>query len=166
MSQPPHPDGSTEHRIRARGAIRTHLGRKRIGARGRGPGEDMPVAVRHLADMRRSEQERAFDRLKAKFLAAYGAEEGPGAFDRALDAACASLVGEGFLGPEVALQLRAFLRRDLLQRDHPAMTFASGEITGPGTLCCESCAWTIIADRTTLLPACPQCGETSYRKTD
>ena len=64
-----------------------------------------------------------------------------------------------------ANRLRQFLRRDLLQRDHPTMTFRTGDITTSGTLTCESCGWTLRTMRTTMLPPCPQCSETTFRKT-
>ena len=103
---------------------------------------------------------------KARFQEIYDtAQEKTAAdFDHALDRACETLVTAGDLTAESAERLRQFLRRDLLQRDHPDMTFRSGDITTGGTLTCEGCNWTIIADRTTLLPLCPQCGETSFRK--
>jgi predicted RNA-binding Zn-ribbon protein involved in translation (DUF1610 family) len=44
------------------------------------------------------------------------------------------------------------------------MTFRTGDITTAGTLTCESCGWTIQTTRTTQVPPCPQCAETTYRK--
>jgi isocitrate dehydrogenase len=128
--------------------------------------EETLIGVRRLDEMRRGEQERLFDRLKARFQEIYDAapEKTAADFDHALDRACETLVTAGDLTADSAERLRQFLRRDLLQRDHPDMTFRSGDITTGGTLTCEGCNWTIIADRTTLLPLCPQCGETSFRK--
>ena len=34
-----------------------------------------------------------------------------------------------------------------------------------GILACAGCNWTIITTRTTVLPPCPQCSETAFRKT-
>jgi len=154
-------------RARTRGAIRTHLGRKRSGARGRPLNDATLSSVRQLGEMQRSEQEHLFDRLFSQFQSAFGAasEKTAAAFDAALDAACNTLVGAGEFTAENAERLRQFLRRDLLHRDHPGMTFRTGDITTAGTMSCDNCGWTIITTRTTLLPACPQCGETAFRKT-
>ena len=106
--------------------------------------------------------------LAGQFHSAFGTtrEKTAEAFDHALDTACDALVSAGEFTAENAERLRAFLHRDLLQKDHPALTFRTGDITTAGTLTCESCSWTIIASRTTLLPSCPQCGDTHFRKTD
>jgi hypothetical protein len=168
MSERPLPNESKlPLRDRTRGAIRTHLGRKRAGGRTRLADETL-TGVRELAQMRRSEQERAFDRMHTQFRAIFEASDDKTAagFDRALDAAGESLVASGAFSPETAQLLRRFLRRDLLQKDHPSMTFRSHDITSAGTLACEGCGWTVIADRSTVLPACPQCGDSSFRKSD
>jgi hypothetical protein len=163
---PPRDGNSPASRSHSHGAIRTHLGRKRVGARGRPLAEETLLGVRRLDEMRRGEQERLFDRLKGRFHAIYDTSQDKTAadFDRALDQAAETLVVAGELTADSAERLRQLLRRDLLQRDHPEMTFPSGDITTGGTLACEGCNWTIIADRTTVLPLCPQCGETSFRK--
>ena len=62
-------------------------------------------------------------------------------------------------------RLRQYLRRDVLHRDNPTLTFRTGDITSAGTLSCAGCNWTIITTRTTVLPPCPQCSETAFRKT-
>jgi len=126
------------------------------------------MRVRTLGEMQRSEQEHLFDRLLHQFKAVFDSatEKTAAAFDHALDTACGTLVTAGEFTAENAERLRQLLRRDLLQKDHPAMTFHTGDITTAGTLTCENCGWTIIANRTTLLPACPQCGETNFKKTD
>ena len=167
MRQPSAPGNNGQQRARPRGAIRTHLGRKRTGARGRPMGADTLSRVRELGEMQRNEQEHLFDRLMASFQALFGKaqEKTAAAFDHALDTACDTLVSAGEFTAETAERLRQLLRRDLLQKDHPTMTFRTGDITTAGTLTCESCGWTIIASRTTLLPACPQCGDTHFRKT-
>jgi isocitrate dehydrogenase len=154
-------------RARPRGAIRTHLGRKRTGPRGRPLGDATLSRVRELGEMQRGEQERLFDRMKHQFQSLFDVaqEKTAAAFDHALDTACDTLVAAGEFTVETGERLRQLLRRDLLQKDHPTMTFRTGDITTAGTLTCESCGWTIIASRTTLLPACPQCGETHFRKT-
>jgi rubrerythrin len=126
------------------------------------PGRD-----RQLGEMQRSEQEHLFDRLMGQFQSIFttAQEKTAAAFDHALDTACDTLVAAGEFTADNAERLRQLLRRDLLQKDHPSMTFRTGDITTAGTLTCESCGWTIIANRTTLLPACPQCGDTHFRKT-
>ena len=169
MRQPSAPnDNGQAPRSRTRGAIRTHLGRKRSGPRGRPLADETLSRVRQLGEMRRSEQEHLFDKLKGQFQSAFDAaqEKTAAAFDQALDTACDTLVTAGEFTAENAERLRQFLRRDLLQRDHPNLTFRTGDITTAGTLTCDTCGWTIIASRTTLLPSCPQCGDTMFRKTD
>lgn len=157
-----HPSAPSNGTPRARGAIRTHLGRKRAGARGRQPHE-----VRRPGELDRREQEDLFDRLLGRFQSLFeeAGEKTAAKFDGALDRACDTLVAAGEFTAENAERLRQFLRRDLLHRDHPAMTFRTRDITTAGTVSCESCGWTIQTSRTTLLPACPQCGETTYSKT-
>ena len=160
-------DNGQPQRPRPRGAIRTHLGRKRTGPRGRPMADASTGRERQLGEMQRSEQEHLFDRLMGQFQSIFTAaqEKTAAAFDHALDTACDSLVAAGEFTAENAERLRQLLRRDLLQKDHPSMTFRTGDITTAGTLTCESCGWTIIANRTTLLPACPQGGDTHFRKT-
>jgi hypothetical protein len=168
MSHPSTPTGNNgnPHRPRNRGAIRTHLGRKRVGPRSRAT-RDGVAGARESAAAARSAQEALFDRLLDAFqrVFAKAGETTANAFDTALDAACSTLVAAGEFTAENAPRLREYLRRDLLQRDHPAMTFRTGDITTAGTLTCSGCGWTIRTTRTTVLPPCPQCVETSYRKT-
>jgi isocitrate dehydrogenase len=169
MRHPPASDNNGQtQRMRARGAIRTHLGRKRPGARGRPLGDATLAALQRLDEMRRGEQERLFNRMMSEFRSVFdaAAAKTAAAFDDALDVACDTLVAAGEFSAENGERLRQLLRRDLLHKEHPDMTFRTGDITTAGTLACESCGWTIIADRTTLLPPCPQCGETAFRKTD
>lgn len=158
----PSAPGSNNGTPRSRGAIRTHLGRKRTGSRGRRSRYDLAPG-----ELDRRQQEDLFDRLLGRFSSLFddAGERTAATFDAALDRACDALVAAGEFTAENAERLRQFLRRDLLHRDHPAMTFRTGDITTAGTLSCEGCGWTIQTTRTTLLPACPQCGETSYRKT-
>ena len=156
-----HPSAPSNGTSRPRGAIRTHLGRKRTGTRGR------HHEVRRPGELDRREQEDLFDRLLNRFQSLFetAGEKTAATFDGALDRACDTLVSAGEFTAENAERLRQYLRRDLLHRDHPAMTFRTGDITTAGTVTCETCGWTIQTTRTTLLPACPQCGETTYRKT-
>ena len=153
-------------RTRTRGAIRTHLGRKRSGPRNRPPDANT-FHMQAGVEADRFEQEHLFDRLMGQFQSLFDAagEKTAAAFDGALDTACNTLVSAGEFTAESAERLRQFLRRDLLQRDHPALTFRTGDITTAGTLTCENCGWTLTTTRTTLLPPCPQCSETSFRKT-
>lgn len=167
MRHPSQPDdnGSPSPRNRTRGAIRTHLGRKRTGSRNLGTRHSSHAAV---DGMTRMQQEHHFDRLMGQFQSALDTvtDKGAEAFDLALDVARDTLVNAGDITVEAAEQLRQFLRRDLLHRDHPAMTFRTGDVTTAGTLTCAGCGWTIQTTRTSVLPVCPQCGDTSYRKSD
>ena len=158
-------DNGDPQRHRPRGAIRTHLGRKRTGPRTR-PSNSTYASMSPANDAARAEQEHLFDHLLGQFQALFAAagERTAAAFDGALDGACDTLVRAGEFTADNAERLRHFLRRDLLHREHPDLTFRSGDITTAGTLTCENCGWTLQATRTTLLPPCPQCGETTFRK--
>jgi len=162
----PNNNGSGAASQRTRGAIRTHLGRKRAGARGRGLERPALVRLRPSGELDRHAQEDLFDRLLGRFQSFFEAagEKTAAAFDGALDSACNALVAAGEFTAENTECVRHFLRRDLLHRDHPAMTFRSGDVTTAGTFTCENCGWTIQTMRTTLLPACPQCAQTTFRK--
>ena len=167
MRQPSTPTGNNGNtQKRHRGAIRTHLGRKRTGPRGRPLRDSTLAGLREAGEEARREQEALFDRLHAAFHEATerAGEMSAAAFDNALNAACEGLVQAGEFTVENAQRMREFLRRDLLQRDHPGMTFRTGDITTAGTLTCAGCGWEVRTDRTTLLPPCPQCTETAYRK--
>jgi isocitrate dehydrogenase len=154
-------------RTRTRGAIRTHLGRKRTGPRTRPLEASTLLSVQELTDNARHHQEDLFDRLRDRFqeLFQQAGETTAAAFDHALEKACDALVGAGEFTSENGERLRQLLRRDLLQHDHPTMTFRTGDITTAGTLTCAGCGWTLITARTTVLPPCPQCTETAFRKT-
>lgn len=165
MRHPSSPNSNGQpQRTRTRGAIRTHLGRKRNGPRGRGAKSDYLRMEQGGASPRDPD---LFDRLLEQFQSLFEAagEKTAAAFDGALDTACDTLVTAGEFTAESAERLRQYLRRDLLHRDHPAMTFRSGDITSAGTLTCESCGWTVQTTRTTVLPPCPQCADTTFRKT-
>ena len=153
-------------RSRSRGAIRTHLGRKRTGPRRSLDGSTL-VRIQQVDEVQRRQQEDLFDRLRGQFQAVFdaAAEKTAAAFDSALDAACGTLVTAGEFTADNAEKLRQYLRRDLLHRDHPTLTFRTGDITSAGTLTCENCGWTLQSTRTTLLPPCPRCSETTFRKT-
>jgi hypothetical protein len=160
-STPAGNNGNTQ-RTRPRGAIRTHLGRKRTGPRNRAlrggdPGEPT-----------RREQEELFDKLLNGFQSALtqAGESTAAAFEKALDAACDTLISAGEFTAENAERMRQYLKRDMLQRDHPTMTFRTGDISTAGTFSCAGCGWTIVTNRTSVLPPCPQCVETQFRKTD
>lgn len=166
MRHPSAPNTNGQPRNRTRGAIRTHLGRKRTGARTRAANDAAMVRVQQAGGSMRREED-LFDSLLGQFQSLFAAagERTAAAFDGALDAACNTLVAAGEFTADNAERLRQFLRRDLLHRDHPAMTFRTGDITTAGTLTCENCGWTLVTSRTSLLPACPQCAETTFRKT-
>jgi len=169
MRQPSTPTGNNGNnaRARSRGAIRTHLGRKRTGPRTRALKDSTLLGMQEVAANARHHQEDLFDRLLHRFreLSQQAGETTAAAFDTALEAACDGLVAAGEFTAENGERLRQYLRRDLLQRDHPTMTFRTGDITTAGTLSCAGCGWTIITTRTTALPPCPQCTETAFRKT-
>lgn len=168
MRHPSEPSNNGQpQRTRTRGAIRTHLGRKRSGPRDRSPNGTMMHMQQPGAEAQRFEQEHLFDRLLGQFQSFFdnAGEKTAAAFDGALDSACDTLVTAGEFTADNAERLRQFLRRDLLHRDHPTLTFRTGDITSAGNLTCESCGWTLRTTRTTLLPPCPQCSETTFRKT-
>ena len=166
MRHPSAPNNNGAPRPRSRGAIRTHLGRKRTGPRRSAPNASI-IRMEPANDAVRPDEERLFDRLMGQFQSLFDAagERTAAAFDTALDAACTTLVAAGEFTAENAERLRQYLRRDLLHRDHPAMTFRTGDITTAGTMTCENCGWTLQTTRTTMLPPCPQCAETTFRKT-
>ena len=165
MRHPSTPDdtGPGSPRNRTRGAIRTHLGRKRTGNRNRMRSQ---YAVRD-GGLTRAQEESLFDRLLTQFQSTFEAagEKTVEAFDAALDTACDALVAAGEFTAENGERFRQYVRRDLLHRDHPAMTFRTGDITSAGTFSCVGCGWTIQTTRTSMLPPCPQCLESTFRKT-
>jgi hypothetical protein len=170
MRQPSAPPGDNDgqsHRSRTRGAIRTHLGRKRTGPRTRSAHDSPVMRIQTVEEMQRRQEEDLFDRLKGQFQTVFdsAAEKTITAFDSALDTACDTLITAGEFTAESAERLRQYLRRDLLQREQPSLTFRTGDITSAGTLTCESCGWILQTSRTTLLPPCPRCSETVFRKT-
>lgn len=167
MRQPSTPTGNNGNtaRTRTRGAIRTHLGRKRTGARTRGHGNSFFDPLGNHTG--RYHEEDLFDRMLGRVQEAFqqAGDTTVNALDRALDAACKGLVAAGEFTAENGERLRLFLRHDLLHRDNPTLTFGTGDITSAGTLTCTGCGWTIQTTRTSILPACPHCGSTTFRKT-
>ena len=155
-------------RNRTRGAIRTHLGRKRTGPRTRALRDETLQQIGAVTGAERHRQEMMFDRLATRFqeLLGQAGETTLAAVDSALEAACNGLVAAGEFTSENGERLRAFLRRDILHRENAALTFRTGDITGAGTLSCAGCGWTIVTNRSTVLPPCPHCSETAYRKTE
>jgi rubrerythrin len=115
----------------------------------------------------RREQEHLFDKMLGQVESVFVAagERTAEALDMAIDTALGTIAGVGEFTAENAERFRHYLKRDLLHREHPGMTFRSGEITSAGTLSCTRCGWTITNTRTSVLPPCPQCGETTFRKT-
>ena len=151
-----------------RGAIRTHLGRKRTGPRARALRDSTLRRIGEVTGAERHRQEQLFDRLHDSFkeLLGQAGETTLATVDKALETACNGLVAAGEFTAENGERLRQFIKRDLLHRDNPALTFRSGDITGAGTLSCAGCGWTIVTNRTTVLPPCPHCSETAYRKSE
>jgi hypothetical protein len=170
MGQPSTPEGNNGNtqRTRTRGAIRTHLGRKRTGGRTRTLKSSTLEQIGEVDAAGRRRQEALFDRLSQRFqeLFEQAGETTIAAFDRALGMACDGLVGAGEFTAENGERLRQYLRRDLLQRDNPTLTFRTGDITSAGTFACAGCGWTIVTNRTTVLPNCPHCSETAFRKSE
>ena len=107
-STPAGNNGNTQ-RTRPRGAIRTHLGRKRTGPRSRSMRDTAP------GEPSRRQQEELFDKLMAGFQAALvqAGETTASAFDKALDTACDALVSAGEFTAESAERMRQYLRRDM-----------------------------------------------------
>jgi hypothetical protein len=161
MRHPSSPGTNSTPRTRTRGAIRTHLGRKRAGMRGR-----MGTPLGMEAAAARRAQEDFFDRLMGQVQSVFNAagERTMAALDSAIDSAFDTVVNAGEFTVENADRLRHFLKRDILHRDQPTLTFRTGDITGAGMMTCETCGWTIHTTRTSILPACPQCAETTFRK--
>jgi isocitrate dehydrogenase len=153
-------------RVRTRGAIRTHLGRKRTGPRSRALRDSTLQRIGEVTGAERHRQEQLFDRLLGEFqsLMEKAGETTMSAVDSALETASNGLVAAGEFTAESAERLRQFIKRDLLHRDNPALTFRTGDITSAGELSCAGCGWTIVTNRTTVLPPCPHCAETAYRK--
>ena len=151
-------NNSDSARGRSRGAIRTHLGRKRTGPRRRdAPGQSA---------FERRRQEDLFDKMRSQFeqLFQQAGETTLAAIDGALDTAFDGLVAAGEFTADSGERVRQWLKRDILHRDNPDLTFRTGDITTAGTITCAGCEWTIQTSRTSLLPPCPQCGETTFRK--
>jgi Zinc-ribbon containing domain len=167
--RPSTPTGNNgnSQRTRTRGAIRTHLGRKRTGPRGRMLKDSTLENIGAITGAARHRQEDLFDKLSGRFhdLFRPAGESTLAVFDGALDAAFDGLIAAGEFTAESGENLRYYVRRDLLHRDNPQLTFRTGDITSAGTLACAGCGWTIITTRTTALPPCPQCSETAFRKT-
>src|ERR1700687_5099961 len=99
MGQPSTPEGNNGNtqRTRTRGAIRTHLGRKRTGGRTRTLKSSTLERIGEVDAASRRRQEALFDRLSQRFqeLFEQAGETTLAAFDRALDTACDGLVGAG-----------------------------------------------------------------------
>jgi hypothetical protein len=50
------------------------------------------------------------------------------------------------------------------EKSKQAVTYRTGETTSPGTLTCIACGQTLSAEKTTRIPPCPKCQETTFRK--
>ena len=165
MRHPSAPNNNGQ-RARTRGAIRTHLGRKRVGPRARplNPPAIVRMEVVSTADQRDA---AVFDRLMGQLQSALGAasERTAAAIDGALDIACNTLVAAGEFTADNAVRLREYLRRDLMHREQPTLTFRTGDITSAGSFTCTNCGWTLQTSRTSLLPPCPRCADTTFGKT-
>ena len=151
-------NNSDSARGRSRGAIRTHLGRKRTGPRRHDPAGQ--------GTFERRQQEDLFDKMRGQFeqLLQQAGETTLAAIDTALDTVFDTFVSAGEFTAENGERVRTWLKRDVLHRGNPELTFRTGDITTAGTLTCAGCEWTIQTSRSSLLPPCPQCGETSFRK--
>jgi rubrerythrin len=68
---------------------------------------------------------------------------------------------------EVLMRVADHTRLELLQFQHDieeGPTWNAGEITGPGTLECDSCKTPIRFHATGYIPECPNCGHTVYHR--
>jgi hypothetical protein len=137
-----------------------------VGSRARPLRSDTLARVQAFTDEERHQQADLFDRLthRVQELFAQAGELTVTAFDKAVDSACEGLIAAGEFTAENAERLRQYVRRDLLHRSDPSITFRTGDITSPGTLTCASCGWKVRLTRTTILPPCPQCTDTTYHK--
>src|SRR2546421_947614 len=99
-------------RTRTRGAIRTHLGRKRTGPRGRLLRGSTLEGIGEIAGCERHRQEDLFDRLSGQFqhLFQQAGETTLEALDRALDSACEGLITAGGITPGKTPRARQVLR--------------------------------------------------------
>ncbi|MEN8259110.1 MAG: zinc ribbon-containing protein [Pseudomonadota bacterium] len=68
---------------------------------------------------------------------------------------------ESFLS--VADQTKLELMK-LERRAREASTYHTGEITGPGTLVCESCSETLHFKKTSHIPPCPKCQGSTFQR--
>src|SRR5262249_50541926 len=98
---------------RSRGAIRTHLGRKRTGPRRRDAAGPDAFERRHQEDL--------FEKMRARFdeLLAQAGETTLAAIDGALDTAFDALVAAGEFTAESGERVRQWLKRDALHRGNP-----------------------------------------------
>lgn len=53
---------------------------------------------------------------------------------------------------------------NLAERARYATEWSSGEITGPGTLSCDSCSKTLNFHQPDYIPVCPNCGATLFKR--
>ena len=60
---------------------------------------------------------------------------------------------------QTSLQLQA-----LAEQAHAESPYASGEISGPGTLICVQCGHELLMKETGTIPPCPQCQGTAFRR--
>jgi isocitrate dehydrogenase len=50
------------------------------------------------------------------------------------------------------------------ERAEEALTYRTGQVTGPGTLTCTACGAELHPQKTTRIPPCPKCHKTEFRK--
>ena len=55
--------------------------------------------------------------------------------------------------------------RNLAEQARRANLYQTGEVTGPGTLVCESCGAEIHMHKTGRIPPCPKCHATNFKRT-
>ena len=68
---------------------------------------------------------------------------------------------------EIMSQVADHTKLELLQFKHDieeGLAWNTGEITGPGTLVCESCGALVRFHATGEIPACPDCGHTVFHR--
>src|SRR3954470_22443032 len=101
-------DNGSDQRGRTRGAIRTHLGRKRNGPRTRRLDDGTLVRMQEAGHVARRREEDLFDKLLGQFQSVFdtAGEKTASAFDAALDVACTTLVTAGEFTSDSAQLLR------------------------------------------------------------
>ena len=74
-------------------------------------------------------------------------------------------VASGFLDlASSLLESTSETLEDWAEKAEEALSFHTGEVTGPGTLTCTDCGTELKMTGTKKIPPCPKCGKTEFRK--